>query len=183
MMTMTRSRLRQSSGFSLLESMFAIGVLTVVALGLLPLGMMATNTTENQGHLVARATEYAQDKMEQLLALSYGDVTTDTRVLPATETGGSGLAFGGSDNPAAPVATYVDYLDINGTLLSSASGVPPAWFYKRVWSVTAVPGVPNLPSGVASMKEVSVTAIVKSASGSVGRIPQANVKATKTFPF
>ena len=60
-----------------------------------PVGAMAIGTTENQGHLMARATEYAQDKMEQLLSLSFGDVTTDTRTFPAGNTGGSGLAIGG----------------------------------------------------------------------------------------
>lgn len=169
--------LPEDAGFSLLESVFAMAVLTVVALGLLPLGMMATHTTENQGHLVARATEYAQDKMEQLLALSYGDALTDTRVFPAADTGGSGLAVGGSANPASPSALYVDYLDINGTLITGTGGNAPAdWFYKRVWQVQA-------PTGTTNLKEITVTAIVKSASGSVGRVPQATIKSIKTFPF
>ena len=49
--------------------MFALSLMTIMALGLLPLGVIATTTTENQGHLAARTTEYAQDKLEQLLAL------------------------------------------------------------------------------------------------------------------
>src|SRR5262249_27375809 len=75
------------AGFSLLETVFALSLLLVVSLGLLPLGMIATTTTENQGHLMARTTEYAQDKLEQLLALTYGDLTSDTRVFPATDNG------------------------------------------------------------------------------------------------
>jgi prepilin-type N-terminal cleavage/methylation domain-containing protein len=164
-----------ADGFTLLETVFALSLLAIVAAGLLPLGMIATTTTENQGHLMARTTEYAQDKLEQLLALSYGDTASDTRVFPATDNGGSGLTVGGSSDPANPVTPYVDYLDINGTLLPAPGGIPPGnWYYKRVWQVT-------LPSP--SLKQVTVTATVKSAVGSVGRIPRSTVSSLKTFPF
>jgi prepilin-type N-terminal cleavage/methylation domain-containing protein len=164
------------TGFTLVETMIALLILLVVSVGVLPLALLATKTTENQGHLMARTTEYAQDKLEQLLALAYGDSATDTRVFPATDVGGSGLTPGGSANPAAPVNLYVDYLDINGTLIPSAGGAAPAgWFYKRVWQVT-------VPS--ANLKQVTVTAIVRTAStGGAGQIPQATVVALKSFPF
>ena len=68
----------------------------------MPLGLMAVAKTESEGHLVARVTEYSQDKMEQLLSLAYGDASTDTRVFPAAATGGTGLAVGGSADPTAP---------------------------------------------------------------------------------
>ena len=88
----------------------------VAVIGLLSMSALATMYTENHGHLEARTTEYAQDKMEQLCALSYGDAVTDTRSFPALNSGGSGLAVGGSSDPSAPVALYVDYLDQNGNL-------------------------------------------------------------------
>jgi hypothetical protein len=120
---------RNSDGFSLVETMFALVILFVVAAGVLPLGLIAVTTTENQGHLMARTTEYSQDKMEQLLVLVWGDTTSDTRVFPAAEVGGSGLAIGGSSNPGAPVALYVDYLDIDGNVLASAGvAAPNDWF-------------------------------------------------------
>lgn len=163
------------AGFSILETVIAISLLSVVALGLLPLGVIATTNTENQGHLMARTTEYAQDKMEQLLALAYGDVTSDTRQFPAATSGGTGLAVGGSADPAAPVALYVDWLDIDGTLLASTGTTAPAnWYYKRVWEVTN-PGT--------NLKQIKVTTTVKSAVGSSGRVPQATVTSLKTFPF
>ncbi len=162
-------------GFTLLETVFALSLILIVSLGVLPLGVIATTTTENQGHLMARATEYAQDKMEQLLVLSYGDSVTDTRVFPAAATGGTGLTAGGSADPAAPVALYVDYLDINGGLLASAGTAAPAtWYYKRVWAV-------SVPS--TNLKQISVTATVKSAVGGIGRTPRATVVSLKTFPF
>jgi hypothetical protein len=172
---MTRQTPRGETGFSLIETVMALSLLLVVALGLLPLGIIATTTTENQGHLMARTTEYAQDKIEQLMALSYGDSTSDTRVFPATDTDGSGLTIGGSVDPAAPVELYVDYLDLNGTLIpTEGTEVPEGWFYKRVWEVSS-------PS--ANLKRIEVTAIVKTAVGGFGRVPQSSISVLKTFPF
>lgn len=169
--------MRNQKGFSILETVFALAILMVVALGLLPLGVIATTNTENQGHLMARTTEYAQDKMEQLLALKFGDVTSDTRVFPASSTGGSGLANGGSSNPDAPVANYVDYLDIDGTLLTSTGTTAPAnWFYKRVWNVAFV-------TGSTTLKQITVTTTVKNAVGGAGRLPRATVTSVKSDPF
>jgi hypothetical protein len=166
---------RSDAGFSLIEIVFALSLLVVVAIGLLPLGIIATTTTENQGHLSARTTEYAQDKLEQLLALSYADAASDTRVFPAADAGGSGLTVGGSADPDAPVALYVDYLNIDGTLLPAQGADPPdGWFYKRAWAVS---------SPAANLKQVTVTAVVKSAVGSVGVVPRSTVAALKAFPF
>ena len=168
-------RLRSEAGISLLETMIATGILVVVTMGLLPMGVFATSTTENQGHLAARATQYAQDKMEQLLALAYGDSTTDTAVFPATSSGGTGLAVGGSSAPSAPAAGYVDYLDESGTLLAvSGTTAPAGWFYKRVWQITS-------PS--TNLKQISVTVIVAHSMGNAGATPEATVTALKTFPF
>ena len=165
-----------SRGFSLIETVFALSILLVVALGLLPLGAIAVGTTENQGHLEARVTEYAQDKLEQLMALAYGDSISDTRVFPATTVGGSGLTVGGNADPSAvPIDLYADYLDINGTLIPSAGGVPPAnWFYKRVWQV-------ELPS--VNLKRITVTAVTRSQVGNLGRMPRTTVVVLKTSPF
>jgi prepilin-type N-terminal cleavage/methylation domain-containing protein len=167
---------RSEQGFSLMETLMAIGILAVMAAGVLPLGVIAVTTTENQGHLMARSTEYAQDKLEQLLALAYGDVTSDTRVFPATFNGGSGLAVGGSADPAAPVGAYSDYLDVNGNVLAAGvNGLPQGWFYQRVWRVDVV--------GL-NLKRVTVTATVRaSAAGGSGLIPRARLTALKTFPF
>lgn len=167
-------RVGREAGTSLLEVVVALGILLVLAIGVLPLGVIAISTTENQGHLVARATEYAQDKMEQLLALAYTDSTTDTRVFPSVNAGGTGLAIGGSSSPNAPVDGYVDYLDATGNLLSSAAGVPASWYYKRVWQIT---------SPFANMKQITVTTIVARGVGRSGRTPQATITSLKTYPF
>jgi hypothetical protein len=125
-------------GTTLIETSIATGILLVTLAGLLSMGTIATMHTENQGHLAPRTTEYAQDKMEQLLSLAYTDAVTDSVPFPAVFVGGSGLAPGGSSNPDAPVNLYVDWLAQDGSLLGGGTAAPATWFYERVWQVTCV---------------------------------------------
>jgi prepilin-type N-terminal cleavage/methylation domain-containing protein len=163
------------SGFSLIETMIALGILAVVAAGVLPLGLLASTSTEIQGHLHTRTTEYAQDKIEQLMALAYGDTTSDTRVFPATAAGGSGLAVGGSIDPAAAVALYADYLNVDGTVLDATNGVPADWYYMRAWQVTQVR---------ANLKQITVIALVNPAvRGGQGLVARSTIGVLKTSPF
>lgn len=166
--------LSSDAGSFLVETMVALGILLVAMAGLLAMDGIATNFTENYGHLQARTAEYAQDKMEQLLVLSYGDVVSDTRVFPSGASGGTGLAVGGSSNPAAPAAFYVDYLDVNGNLLASSGTTAPAgWYFKRAWAVAS-------PS--ANLKQITVTVTVALAFGRM-KAPESTMVALKSFPF
>lgn len=161
-------------GSALIETVVASALLLVVLAGLGSMSVTSLMSTENQGHLAARTTEYAQDKMEQLLVLAWGDATSDTRVFPAAAAGGTGLTIGGSANPDAPVAGYADYLDKSGTLIASADGsVPAGWFYKRVWAIS---------SPAANLKQVEVTVTTESSLGRTAP-PRSTVTALKTFPF
>jgi hypothetical protein len=168
-------------GSSMVETIVATALLLVVVGGLGSMGVVGMMTTENQGHLAARTTEYAQDKMEQLLVLAWGDEDSDTRVFPAAELGGTGLKFGGSSNPDAPTAGYADYLTKDGNLVAGVAGAPPAdWYYKRVWAVTK----PLNAAGaeLANIKQIVVTVTVKSSLGQA--MPaKSTVAALKTFPF
>src|SRR5260370_12704599 len=84
------------AGMSLIETMIALALLLIAAAGIMTMATVAMSTTETQGHLAARTAEYAQDKMEQLLALQYPDTQTDTTVFPSAITGnGTGLQVGG----------------------------------------------------------------------------------------
>ncbi|MEQ1730314.1 MAG: hypothetical protein ABL982_18260 [Vicinamibacterales bacterium] len=169
-----RAPLSSERGTTLIETVIAASILLVLMLGLLGLSAMATVITENEGHLSARTAEYAQDKMEQLLALKYGDTQSDTTVFPAATTGGTGLTVGGSSNPVSPAARYVDYLDASGTLLTATGTTAPAgWFYKRVWAIATVD---------TNLKQVTVTSIVAHAVGNK-QPPHATVSALKVHPF
>jgi len=160
---------------SLLETMIALAILIVATVGIMGLGAVALATTENQGHLAARTAEYAQDKMEQLMSLSYGDSTTDTTTFPSGSTGGTGLSIGGSTNPNSPVTSpgtgYVDYLDITGQPVTSTGN----WYYIRVWQISTFS---------TTIKQITVTAKVKAQVGAPsGALPQSTLTSLKTFPF
>ena len=73
--------LKSERGTTLIETVIATSLLLVVTIGLLSMAAIATVYTENHGHLEARTTEYAQDKMEQLLALVYTDQVEQQRDL------------------------------------------------------------------------------------------------------
>lgn len=189
--THRRSRYSSQLGMSLLETLFALAILLIVSVGIMAMAGVAMETTENQGHQT-RAAEYAQDKMEQLMSLAYGDGDTptagqgtDTTVFPACSpvsisppacTTGTGLHVGGSSDPSAPVNEYVDYLDTNGNALGGGATAPANWFYIRVWEIAA-------PSGTTNLKQITVTAKAKSSIGPNGVTPRATVVSLKTFPF
>lgn len=186
---LSRNR-KPQSGMTLVETMIALAILLVVATGVMGLASVAVSTTETQGHLAARTAEYAQDKMEQLLALKFCDGGTDgqsgtnTTVFPSvTNPAGTGLAgcsdmtngvplSGGSLSTTAPTAGYVDYLDASGNLVASTA----AWEYIRVWQIT-------IPPSTSGMKQITVLAQARYAIGSNGQVPQSTVVALKTFPF
>lgn len=172
-------RILKQSGMSLIETLIAITILIITTTGILTMGMVATGTTENQGHLAARTSEYAQDKLEQLISLAWSDSVTDTTVNPMT-TGGTGLTAGGSSDPMAPVTGYVDYLDNSGNLLVYTGGTPPGnWFYVRVWQIS-IPDAVNYPN----LKQITVTAKVKNHVGAPqGALPQSTVTTMKSSPF
>jgi hypothetical protein len=167
------ARWKSEAGTTMIEVAVASTILLVALLGLLSMGSLATVYTENHGHLEARTTEYAQDKMEQLLALAYTNQTSNTVVFPAAAIGGTGLTLGGGVNTAAPVNGYVDWLGNDGGLLGGGTAAPTGWFYQRVWQVTQPsPGV----------KRITVVATVRA---SVGRalIPTSTVVALKASQF
>lgn len=181
-MTCRRSRSSSNSGMSLLETMIALTILIVSTIGIMSMGMIATGTTENQGHLTARTAEYAQDKMEQLIALSYGDSVTDTTQgmactpssTPACNNG-TGLSIGGGTDPNNPVNSYVDYLDSSGNVLSSSNGAPSNWFYIRVWQVS---------QAATNLKQIAVVAKVRHLVGAPqGSLPQSTLTSLKANPF
>lgn len=165
--------LRSERGTTLIETIIATSLLLVVMVGLLSMAALATVYTENHGHLEARTTEYAQDKMEQLLALVYTDQVSNTVVFPAGPTGGTGLTVGGSVDTASPVNGYVDWLKQDGDLLFGGTTPPTEWFYQRVWQISQLtPGV----------KQITVTATVKTSVGDA-LVPRSTVVALKSSRF
>jgi Tfp pilus assembly protein PilV len=141
-MTTPKARRNDERGTTLIETMIACLILLIVVVGLLNLFTVAMTTNKQQGDLATRTTEYAQDKMEQLMALNFVDSITNTTVYPIAPTGGTGLTPGGSVPQytpfvaVAPVANYADYLDDTGSQLTAAQLAAGANFsYVRQWQI------------------------------------------------
>jgi hypothetical protein len=190
---------RSQAGTSLIEVSIALAILLIASVGIMGLAAISMVTTENQGHLMARASEYAQDKMEQLISLAFTDcqngspgppTCANTATFPTTPTGGTGLAIGGSSNPAAPAAGYVDYLDFNGNPLPIGVSAPANWYYIRVWQVSTPAGAPvfnDLSLGnISTLKQITVTTKVRQGvagpGGGGGLAPQATMTSLMTYP-
>ena len=167
------ARWKSETGTTMIEVAVASTILLVALLGLLSMGSLATVYTENHGHLEARTAEYAQDKMEQLLALAYTNQTSNTVVFPAATIGGTGMTPGGSVNTAAPVNGYVDWLGSDGSLLGGGTSAPTKWFYKRLWQIS---------SPTTGLKQISVMVSVRSSVGGA-LLPKSTVTAVKAWQF
>src|SRR5215472_11267314 len=148
---------RKESGGSLTETMIAVMLLMVMGAGMTAVFGFCTGTNKSQGEIATRTTEYAQDKMEQLTALSYLD-GSNTTVFPSAPTGGTGLggkmagnATVGGTAWGAAVPNYVDYLDVNGNL--SVTGA----LYRRQWSITT--------NAAGNLKTITVVVYASSALG------------------
>ncbi len=97
-------------GSSLVEMMIAA---TVLLVGIVPLaGVFTVALSQNSGYVdVANRTAFnAQDKMEQLMALSYFDNSSDTTVYPTATAGGNGL--GGTMAGNSTVGSVVPCCDV-----------------------------------------------------------------------
>jgi hypothetical protein len=170
---------RSQRGVTLVETLVAGVVLMIVVVGLLPVFVFGLQITNTQGDVATRTTEYAQDKMEQLLTLSsFNDGTTDTTQFPAVANGCGGSTCGlggsmaasssiGSIPPAAAVTYFADYLDINGNLLTSSTGA----YYTRQWKITI--------DSTQTLKTITVVASSLQAAGVKGIAPSSTLVSVK----
>ena len=149
---MAQARYSSSSGFSLVEVLISMAILTAVSLGVAQLFAVST-----RANLVARGqtstTALAEQKLEQLRALTWGfdvegqglpvsDTTTDLSVDPPAATGG-GLNPSPVDSLEANTPGYVDFLDANGAYVGSGLTPPGTAAFIRRWSIRPRPTNPN----------------------------------------
>lgn len=141
-----------SRGFSLVEVLISMGLLTAVSLGVAQ--MFALSARSN---LVARGatstTALAQQRLEQLRALTWGfdlegqglplsDTTTNLAVVPVAANG-SGLNPSPSDSLEQNTAGFVDFLDASGAWVGTGTTPPGTAAYIRRWSIQPLPTNPN----------------------------------------
>lgn len=160
----------------MLETLVAAAVMLIGICGVMSLFTVAALKNASQGTQASRCTEYAQDKMEQLMALqNFFDTWSDTTVVPtntATTAGGTGLATGGSIYPNAPAVGYKDYItEGSGTGAAIYATKQPNSAYVRQWNIA--------PTSDANVKTITVTVASLLVSGS-GATPSTTLVAQKT---
>lgn len=151
-MLQAKSSFRSSSGFSLVEVLVSMGLLTVVAMGVAQLFAVATRANH-----VAKGqtstTALAEQKLEQLRALTWGydpdgqglpvsDTSSNLAYDPPTTTG-NGLNPSPSDSLQNNQTNYVDYLDGHGQYVGTGTEIPGEAVYVRRWSIQPLPTNPN----------------------------------------
>ena len=123
-MSITRQAAGREAGFTLIEVMVAIVILTVGLLSLAQMMVLATNSNTLSGRMTS-ASALAKEQLERLKAVPfYSDPTTDTRSDDLLD-GGDVEAGGGG---------YVAYYDRDGL----PTGAATATFEVR-WEITTVP--------------------------------------------
>jgi prepilin-type N-terminal cleavage/methylation domain-containing protein len=151
-MAQAKFNLTSSKGFSLVEVLVAMGLLTVVSLGVAQLFAVSA-----KANYVAKGqtstTALAEQKMEQLRSLTWGfdsegqglpvsDTTSNLSTDPPTA-GGSGLNPSPTDSLMSNSTGYVDFLDAHGAFLSTGTTTPADAVYIRRWSIQPLPTNPN----------------------------------------
>lgn len=147
-----RSSSSSNAGFTLVEVVIAMGLLTAVSLGVAQL--FAASTRAN---LAARTrtstTAMAEQKLEQIRSLTWGfdsagqglpvsDTSTNLTVYPLTNDG-TGLNPSPSDALEQNTAGFFDFLDAAGNWVGTGANIPPTATYVRRWSITPLPTNPN----------------------------------------
>jgi len=132
-------------GFTLMEVLVAMGLLSVAALGGMQLIAVATGTM-SRARLQSLATGLAASRMEQLRGLRFEfdddgvrvtDASTDLSAgLPAP--GGAGLTVSSSASLDGNVPGYADFLDRNGAWTGNGAVPPAGTTFIRRWSIDAL---------------------------------------------
>lgn len=137
-------------GFTLIEVLTAVAILTLSVLGLVQAFTGTARATALARRMTVTSTVAAQ-KLEQLRGLAWGydmaglplsDRQADTTVVPELPSGGRGLAASPSGALHANAAGYCDFLDAHGRSLGGGTAPPPAAVYVRRWSIQPLPADP-----------------------------------------
>ena len=159
-------------GFSLVETIISIGLLTAVALGAAQLLAVASavNLGAKDGTSTALLTT---QKMEQLRALTwrFGDETTgglpvsdNTTNLAMDPAGSDGQGLNPSPAESITQSTpgYVDHLDREGKWVGTGTNPPSGTRFVRRWSIRPLPTDP----GNTLVLQVSVVPLSREARSS-----------------
>ncbi len=82
----------KSGGFTLIEILVAIVILSVSLLAMAALMATTTQNTSFGGHITEAAT-YAQDKLEELRVTPWANIVTGTDTPPMVPVGSTGIVY------------------------------------------------------------------------------------------
>ncbi len=142
---MTRAeRSGRSEGFTLVEVVVALLVLTTAATAAASLVIVSLETTR-AAQLQTSVTTLAVEKVEQLRSLTWmvvegvpmSDTTTALSVDPPVS-GGTGLSPSPPGTLTRDTAGYVDYLAPSGVWVAGGSTPPPDAAFVRRWSIESL---------------------------------------------
>lgn len=177
------------SGFSLIETTIAMGLLAGALVTLAQLFALSTRSNVS-AKTTTYATVLAEQKLEELRALTYGfdteglpvtDTTSNTAVSPETTLGGRGLDPSPISALQENTNGYVDYVDEFGNKVGTGGTTPPAAAaFTRRWSITPLPTNPN-NTLIIQVLVTRNTARGDADKGAVARLPdEARMVAVKT---
>ena len=149
---MAREKFNCSNGFSLVEVVISMGLLTTMSLGVAQLFAASTNANRVARNSTSTIA-LAEQKMEQLRSLSWGfdlqgqglpvsDTTTNLAVYPH-RADGSGLNPSPSGTLNENTAGYVDFLDAQANWIGTGTTAPANTMYVRRWAIVPLPTNPN----------------------------------------
>ena len=129
-------------GFSLVEALVAIGLMTTMTAGVAQMMMLATMRNLMARHQVLTST-YATEKMEQIRSLVFA---YDTKGVPITDfttniasctadASGTGLGAAPANALDSDQPGFVDYLDGRGACLGGGASPPAGAIYTRRWMI------------------------------------------------
>jgi prepilin-type N-terminal cleavage/methylation domain-containing protein len=128
---------KDQRGVTLIEITIALAIFLIglLALAQAIVGVVVLNSKNRE---LTRVATMCKDKAEQLISLDFSDTTTNTAVEPTGDplvypATGVGLANGGTNPPATPIAGYVDYLNQDGKRVASTSSDAR---FKRQWRIS-----------------------------------------------
>jgi type II secretory pathway pseudopilin PulG len=148
---LAKSRFSSASGFSLVETIVATGLLATALITVAQLFGIATKSNTSARDATF-ATILAEQKIEQLRALTWGfdsvglpvsDLSTNTAVQPEAPNGGTGLTPSPADALKENTDGYVDYVDRWGNTLGTGEAPLDGSVYFRRWSIEPLPTNPN----------------------------------------
>lgn len=141
---MCNARGMHERGFTLVEVLTALGVLSAAALSIAQL-IVVTSGAVHLARLQTSTVALSASRMEELRSLTWGfdsagnsvsDLSTNLASEPL-RSDGTGLGFSPAATLEQNTAGFVDFLDSGGRWISAGPASPPGAAYVRRWSIEA----------------------------------------------